>query len=101
MPIKSREHRDYWNAVQGRWVASELRGILEGRVAVSLVLYRPRRVGDIDGPIKALLDSLNGFAWTDDSQIVELHVVRRDDKANPRVEVEVWPLDEAAPVVEG
>jgi Holliday junction resolvase RusA-like endonuclease len=46
-------------------------------------------VGDVDGPVKALLDSLNGLAWDDDSQIEVLHVFRHDDKANPRVEVEV------------
>jgi crossover junction endodeoxyribonuclease RusA len=86
MPIKSAEHRAYFAAV-----ALLARGVkpLQGRLEVTLRLYRPRRVGDVDGPVKALLDSLNGLAWDDDSQIEVLHVFRHDDKANPRVEVEV------------
>ena len=95
LPIKSREHRDYWQAVAARWMAEERQGFTTGPVVVNLTLYRPRRTGDIDGPIKTLLDSLNGMAWGDDSQIVEMHVFRRDDKANPRVEVQVWSLDES------
>lgn len=83
---KTAEHRKYLEAV----------GLVVGDLvptsallAVSVKLYRPRRVGDIDGPIKALFDSLNGRAWTDDSQVVELHVTRHDDKHAPRVEVSI------------
>lgn len=65
---------------------------MEGELAVALWLYRPRRIGDIDGFLKATFDSLNGVAWGDDSQVTELHVWRRDDKANPRVELEVAPV---------
>ena len=87
MPIKSAEHRAYMTAVERAtsvepWSADKL-------LAVSLRLYRPRRIGDIDGPLKALFDALNGRAWVDDSQVVELHVERLDDKARPRVEVSI------------
>ncbi len=60
-----------------------------GQVAVYIHLYRGRKCGDVDGPVKALLDSLNHLAWNDDSQVIELHVFRHDDKANPRAEVEI------------
>lgn len=87
MPIKSAEHRAYMAAlVLGTDVEP---WPLETRLSVSLRLYRPRRIGDIDGPIKALFDGLNGRAWVDDSQVVELHVQRLDDKARPRVEVSI------------
>ena len=33
------------------------------------------------------LDSLRGIAYADDKQIVEIHAYRRDDPANPRIEV--------------
>jgi len=94
MPIKSAEHRAYMLAVAAGtavqpWPADK-------RLAVSLRLYRPRRIGDIDGPIKTLFDALNGRAWVDDSQVVELHIQRLDDKARPRVEVSIR---EAAPEV--
>lgn len=83
---KTADHRKYLEAV----------GVIVGDLvptaellAVTLKLYRPRRVGDLDGPIKALFDSLNGRAWLDDSQVVELHVTRHDDKHRPRVEVSI------------
>jgi Holliday junction resolvase RusA-like endonuclease len=36
-----------------------------------------------------LLDSLQGFAYADDKQVTELHLIRDDDKRNPRVEIEI------------
>jgi Holliday junction resolvase RusA-like endonuclease len=60
-----------------------------GAVKVTLVLYRPRKRGDADNPVKVCLDSLTRIAWEDDEQVVELHVYRRDDRERPRVEVTV------------
>lgn len=65
--------------------------LLAGAVAVRLEVYRPRRQGDLDNVAKAVLDALNGLAWLDDSQIVELHLRRHEDAVSPRVEVYVWP----------
>jgi Holliday junction resolvase RusA-like endonuclease len=62
---------------------------LAGEVAVNLRIYRPRRVGDIDGSFKATLDSLKTFAYADDAQVAELHAWRFNDKLNPRVEIEI------------
>lgn len=64
---------------------------LEGPVAVSITWYRKRRSGDLDNRIKVVLDVLRGLAYVDDKQVVELHAWRYDDKADPRVEVEVLP----------
>lgn len=60
-----------------------------GPVAVTLHVYRERAAGDLDNRVKLTLDSLNGHAWGDDAQVVELHAYRHDDAANPRVEVEI------------
>lgn len=89
LPIKSAEHRAYFGAVAARVGFLAAPWPKETPLVVTLRLFRPRKAGDIDGPIKALLDSLNGRAWVDDSQIVELHVIRGDDKARPRVEVQI------------
>lgn len=62
---------------------------LKGEVTLAVTAYRPQKRGDIDNILKCLLDSLNGVLYEDDSQIVSLHVLRRDDKANPRVIVSV------------
>lgn len=66
--------------------------LLAGPVALIAHLYRPQRSGDLDNRLKVLGDALNGVAWSDDSQVVEIHAYRHDDKARPRVEVEVRAL---------
>ncbi len=60
-----------------------------GAVALYVNVYRQQRRGDLDNFAKVLGDALNGVAYHDDSQVVELHMWRHDDKRNPRVEVEV------------
>jgi crossover junction endodeoxyribonuclease RusA len=63
-----------------------------GEVSVSLDVFRPRRVGDLDGTFKIVFDSLKGFAFNDDKQIVEILAKRHDDKDRPRVEIQISPL---------
>lgn len=41
---------------------------------------------DIDNVVKAVLDALNGVAYRDDTQVIELHV-RKSYSEKPRVEV--------------
>jgi len=65
----------------------------DGPVAVTLHVYRERKAGDLDNRAKLTLDALNGHAWGDDAQVVELHAYRHDDAANPRVEVEVRTVE--------
>lgn len=60
-----------------------------GPVSVTLHWFRARRSGDLDNRIKVLLDALQGLAYLDDKQVVELHAYRHDDKANPHAEVTV------------
>lgn len=76
---------------EAAWIA-RLAGVepLAGAVVVVLDIYRPRKRGDIDAPLKLTLDALNRVAWNDDDQVVELHVHRFDDKDNPRVELTIW-----------
>ena len=61
-------------------------------MVASVVVYRARRAGDLDNSLKVLLDALNGIAFEDDSQVVEIHARREEDPANPRVEVQIEPL---------
>ncbi len=67
-----------------------------GPVAVTLHVYRERKAGDLDNRVKLTLDSLNGHAWGDDAQVVEIHAYRHDDAANPRVEVEIRTVQQEA-----
>jgi crossover junction endodeoxyribonuclease RusA len=58
-----------------------------GNVCLSIDVYRPAKRGDLDNFLKVAIDSLRGYAYVDDNQIVELHAGRFDDKADPRVVV--------------
>lgn len=67
---------------------------LAGPLSVSAAFYlgNARRV-DLDNLWKGVSDALNGVAWEDDSQLVEVHLSKAIDRASPRIEVRV----EAAP----
>lgn len=62
---------------------------LEGKVKLTAKVYRPRKAGDLMNREKVLCDALQGVAYLDDNQIWEAHFFMFDDKANPRVEVEI------------
>lgn len=98
----------YWRCWRGRMVVStaarEYKVIvaelareadikpLEGAVCIWLDVYRPRKVGDLDGRIKVCLDALNGIAYTDDSQITGI-IARRFDIENPKRRKKGDPID--------
>lgn len=95
----------YWRCWRGRIVKSPAARAYQERIKflarsayclvlavpcrVRLEVYRPRRIGDLDNTLKVLLDALKGVAYTDDKHVAELHATRHDDKANPRVEVQI------------
>lgn len=88
--IKAKAGREYAKRVQLE--AQQQNAVpLDGPVFVSVTAYRPQKRGDLDNTLKAAFDALNGVAWQDDSQVVELHALRLDDKHNPRLEVDVRP----------
>jgi crossover junction endodeoxyribonuclease RusA len=60
-------------------------------VAVYLRIYRPRRVGDLDNLLKAVLDACNGVIWVDDALVTGIHAQRFEDATNPRVELTAIP----------
>lgn len=87
---RSKEADDY--KLRVGWLcklSSALREPYTGNVRVSFDFYRPAKRGDLDNLLKVTIDSLIGYAYVDDQQIVEIHAYRREDKAEPRVVVEV------------
>lgn len=66
---------------------------ITGSVALILSVFRPAKRGDLDNYQKVLLDSLEGYLYSNDRQIVELHAYRYDDKDNPRVEIVAWEVE--------
>jgi Holliday junction resolvase RusA-like endonuclease len=68
----------------------------DDRYAVTLHVYWPDgRRRDLDNALKSTTDAMNGLAYTDDSQIVEVHAYGSVDSSRPRVEVQVVALGEA------
>lgn len=54
-------------------------------------IMRPTVKGDIDNYTKALLDSMNGIIYGDDSQVVRL-VANKFYSNNPRSEIKIWEV---------
>lgn len=90
----SEEAKRYKHGLKLRALTEGLRKPLAGPVVASVVVYRARRAGDLDNSLKVLLDALNGVAFEDDSQVIEIHARREDDPSNPRVEVRVEAMVE-------
>lgn len=64
--------------------------LLDGDVTLNVLFYfKDNRKRDIDSHLKALLDSMSGIVYQDDSQVNELHVFKEVDKKNPRVVVQI------------
>lgn len=55
-------------------------------------IVRPTVKPDIDNMTKAILDSLNGIAWDDDSQVVSL-IANKYYSDDPRVEIEITEVE--------
>lgn len=63
--------------------------ILTGDLSVTFRVYRPKKTGDLDNRLKISQDALKGICFCDDKQIIEIHAFRFDDKANPRIEIDL------------
>ena len=52
----------------------------------------PCKKPDCDNVVKVVLDSLNGIAYKDDAQVIELTVIKRWTEDKERIEILVEPL---------
>lgn len=100
-----KETKDYEKLVSSNY---RLNRKMEGELTVRILMYfkppkstpkyklsdmlkgyiRPRIKPDIDNVIKIILDGLNGKAWDDDKQVVEIFAAKFYDE-NERVEVTI------------
>lgn len=82
------------------WQARQVMGNaqpMKGELLVVLKFYKKispasKKFGDADNLAKAVLDSLNGICYFDDSQIVSLYVEKFRDDENFRCEIFIVPL---------
>ena len=89
--VKSKRARDYQKSV-AKLVLAELGAkgkipAFDGEVAVSLVVYRAARRGDLDNFLKVALDAMRGVVFEDDSQVVRIVADRDDSPGRPRLEM--------------
>jgi Holliday junction resolvase RusA-like endonuclease len=78
---KTREAKAYTDALQGAFLqcyGAMPSRLLEGPLKIEFRAYRKTKRGDLDNIFKVLGDSMNGFIYEDDSQIVEIHAYRYD-----------------------
>lgn len=89
-PHAQRWHKEAWAILRGTWRGKPMRG----EVAVLVVLHPPdRRRRDLDNILKAVLDALvHAGVLQDDSQVAELHAVRREARRPGGVLVRVEEL---------
>ena len=87
-----------------RFVAMQYHGAkFEGALRVTIVAHfkKPmRKVGgyptkrpDADNIAKAILDALNGIAWKDDNQVVQLVVIKLWTTEHPKTDVSIERID--------
>ena len=86
----SRTGRAYKAIVASLATVARVRPI-DGPVRLTIDVYRPRKAGDLDNILKAALDSVKGFLFHDDAQVIDIRARRFDDKDNPRAEIEAEP----------
>ncbi len=88
--IKSKKARDYLHSAklqaQAQWKAKPI----EGQIAFEARIYYASQRPDLDASV--ILDALQGICYANDRQVREMHLFHAIDKANPRAEVEVWPI---------
>jgi len=110
LPLPPSANR-YWRAIgRGRVLVSEegrafkkmaslayiaqRRQYHDGDVKVKGYVYFENRRRDLDNVLKPLLDALaDGVAYRNDRQVRHIDIVARIDRDNPRVEIEITPLN--------
>lgn len=87
--ILSTKYRDAKEAMM--WEAkSQWQGEpLTDDVTLNIFLYLDSKRPDIDSYLKLLLDALDGIAYENDRQVIELSVIKMHDPKEPRIVIQV------------
>ena len=78
----------YFSRPKSHYGTGRYKDTLKGN---SPIWYTKRK--DLDNLVKFVLDSLNGQAYFDDSQIVSIHAYKCDTCNEPRVQVRLRKVD--------
>lgn len=64
-----------------------------GKYALSVTVYRNKRIGDLDNFIKSIADGMNGIVWPDDRMVVAIDAFMDDtEPTHSRAVVRVTKL---------
>lgn len=86
-----RRTQDYELVVGWEWRKAQ-HPCLVGPVAVTVSVFEAQHPADLDNYVKAALDALNGLAWADDGQVVEIRATVRREAPEPRMDIAVEVL---------
>lgn len=88
-PARTRAYEKLVSEVAAKHCLAQEWVPLECDYDVKLTVYRARRTGDVENFAKSVLDGMNKIVYPDDRHVASIYVIRFEDKAAPRVEVEV------------
>ena len=80
-----------WKENAHEEVKKQYKGELhQGDVKVGKIVFYLKHWRDIQGSLKHIFDVMEGIVYVNDRQVVEFgKVLKRKDKENPRVEIEI------------
>lgn len=90
LPARSKTYR---LLVQATWMQAGRPTLGDTPFTMSARFHGARANADLDNLVKAILDALNGLAFTDDSQLVCLSGCHKlpADAGGVRAEIDLWP----------
>lgn len=90
--VKSKKAQRYERDVKAQ--VARLPELLAGELRFTATLYYASNRPDLDAEL--LIDCLQGRLYANDRAIVEKHLTKKIDKANPRAEVTVEQIEQLA-----
>lgn len=87
--IKSAKALSYIESARIQLRAAHIKPVA-GDARIDIRIFYASRRPDLDPSL--ILDVLQGFAYENDRQVREMHLYWGLDKANPRAEIDLWPL---------
>jgi Holliday junction resolvase RusA-like endonuclease len=82
---------EFRERIRSEWMLAGRPSLGGEPFALSAAFFRStKRPCDLDNLLKAVLDALNGYGWTDDAQLVALEGVRKLEAPTPRTVLRAW-----------
>lgn len=67
---------------------------IEGDYGIAMIFYlKNKKHGDLTNLQKTCEDAMEGIIFFNDKYAKEIIVKREYDNLNPRIEIEIWPID--------